>query len=111
MIEEEAAAAVSALALAQSTLMATFETRLQERDEAVQAKLQSQFDVLVSRQNHSHERMLLAVAASRVDLDRSTSAPAGVRVLNEPATTSNDINPSTTPAPREIPLQDIMTSP
>ena len=66
--EQAAAAAAEDLMRAQTTvLMASFETRLQERDVAVQAQLQSQLEALVNKQELAHERMLLAMSAQRCD--------------------------------------------
>ena len=58
--EQAAALAAEDLMLAQTTvLMTNSETRLQERDVAVQAQLQSQLEALVNKQEQAHERMLL----------------------------------------------------
>jgi hypothetical protein len=87
---------------------------------AVQAQLQSQLEALVNKQELAHERIIQAMSpqassaqrvcdASDADSQRSTAA----------ATSSVDVNPRlaapltefTTPAPRAIPIQDLMTSP
>ena len=43
--------------------MASFESRLQERDAAVQEQLRAQLDAVVIRQELAHERMLQALSA------------------------------------------------
>ena len=67
---QAAADAAEDLALAQTTvLMASFETRLQERDAAVQAQLQAQLAALVSQQELAHERVLQTLSAQSNAID------------------------------------------
>ena len=50
-----------------AVLMTTFESRLQEHSEAVQSKLHSQLEALVSKQQLAQERMLLTMFWSDPD--------------------------------------------
>jgi hypothetical protein len=118
--EQAAALAAEDLMRAQTTvLMTNFETRLQERDVAVQAQLQSQLEALVNKQEQAHERMLLAMSAQTSAIDAREQQPSDTQRSTAAATTSVDISPRlaapvldfTTPAPRAIPIHDIMTSP
>ena len=118
--EQAAADAAEDLALAQTTvLMASFESRLQERDAAVQEQLRAQLDAVVIRQELAHERMLQALSAQSSASDARVQQPSDSPRSAAAATSSVDVNPRlaapltefTTPAPREIPMQDLMTSP
>ena len=114
--EDAAAAAVEELSRAQSAvLMASFDARLQERDAAVQEQLRSQLEALVSKQELAHERMLLMLSSQR-----SVASDAGEQQPVAAAATPVDVNPRlvspvaddfTTPAAREVPMQELMTSP
>ena len=103
----------------QTVLMASFETRLQERDAAVQAQLRAQLDAVVIRQELAHERMLQTLSAQSNAIDARQQQPSDSPRSAAAATSSVDVNPRlaapltefTTPAPREIPIQDLMTSP
>ena len=118
--EQAAVDAAEELALAQQTvLMTSFEARLQERDAAVQAQLRAQLDAVVVRQELAHERMLLTLRTQSNAGDTRQQQPADDPRLATPAASTIDINPRlaapltefTTPAPKEIPIQDLMTSP
>ena len=115
--EKEAADAVSELASAQSTVMATFEARLLQRDEDVQAKLQEQLVAITARQELAYQRMLLTLSTHQAEMQQRADSPAALQgAVGVPAATV-DVNPLlavpvsndfTTPAPREIPIQDLM---
>ena len=119
--DKEAADAVSELASAQSSVMATFEARLQQRDEDVQGKLQEQLAAITMKQEQAYERMLLTLSAHTNTIDgRAMREQQPTLQPTAAASTPVDINPRlvspvaddfTTPAPREIPIQDLMTSP
>ena len=86
---------------------------------SVQAQLQSQLEALVNKQEQAHERMLLAMSAQTSAIDAREQQPSDSLRSTAAATTSVDVNPRlaapvsdfTTPAPRAIPIHDIMTSP
>ena len=96
-----------------AVLMTTFESRLQEHSETVQSKLHAQLEALVSKQQLAHERMLLTLSTQSNTIDASdvreqqpiVAAAANPRLV---APVADDF---TTPAPREVPLQERMTSP
>ena len=114
--EDAEAAAVEELSRAQSAvLMASFDARLQERDAAVQEQLRSQLEALVNKQELAHERMLLMLSTQR-----PVASDAGEQQQVAAAATPVDVNPRlvspveddfTTPAAREVPIQELMTSP
>ena len=89
--EQEAADAVSELASAQSTVMATFEARLQQRDEDVQAKLQEQFAAITARQEQAYQRMLLTLSTHQAETQRRADSPLQSPVGVSAATV--DVNP------------------
>ena len=118
--EQSAADAAEELMHAQTTvLMAGFEARLQERDAAVQAQLRAQLDAVVVQQELAHERMLQTLSAQSNSSDARAQQPSDGQRAAAPAASSVDVNPRlaapltefTTPAPREIPIEDLMTSP
>ena len=100
-------------------LMTSFESRLQEHSEAIESKLHSQLEALVSKQELAHERFILAMSAQRSDMsDASERRPAAAAAAA--AAPSVEVNPRlvapvaddfTTPAAGEVPLQELMTSP
>ena len=118
--EQAAVDAAEELALAQQTvLMTSFEARLQERDAAVQAQLRAQLEAVVVRQELAHERMLQMLSTQSNATDARQQLPADSPRSAAPAASTVDVNPRlaapltefTTPAPREIPIKDLMTSP
>ena len=92
--EQSAADAAEDLVLAQTTvLMASFETRLQERDAAVQAQLRAQLDAVVIQQELAHERMLQTLSAQSNSSDARLQQPSDSQRSAAPATSSVDVNP------------------
>ena len=92
-----------------------FETRLQERDDAVQEQLRSQLEQLVSKQELAHERMLLALSAqsnaidARGQREQQPLAAAAVAVDVNPRLVAPVTDDFTTPAAREVPVQEQLT--
>jgi hypothetical protein len=113
--EDAAAVAAEELSRAQSTvLMTSFEARLQERDDAIQGQLRSQLEALVSKQELAHERMLLALSTQSNAVDAREQQPlaaASIPVDVNPRLVSPVADDFTTPAAREVPVQELMTSP
>ena len=93
--------------------MTTFESCLQEHSEAVQNKLHSQLEALVSKQQLAHERMLLTLSSQSNATDAREvreQQPIAATAVN-PRLVASVADDFTTPAPREVPLQELMTSP
>jgi hypothetical protein len=111
---DAAATSPEDMARAQAALlMTTFESRLQEHSEAVQSKLHSQLEALVSKQQLAHERMLLTLSthSNTIDArDAREQQPMLAAAVN-PRLVAPVADDFTTPAPREVPLQELMTSP
>ena len=91
--------------------------RLQERDDAVQEQLRSQLEELVNKQELAHERMLLTLSAqsnaidAREQREQQPLAAAAVAADVNPRLVAPVTDDFTTPAAREVPVQELMTSP
>ena len=88
-------------------MMTTFESRLQEHSEAAQSKLHSQLEALVSKQELAHERMLLTLSTQSNAIEQQPIVAAAVN----PRLVAPVADDFTAPAPREVPLHELMTSP
>ena len=64
------------LALAQDTVMATFEARLLAHNAEIEARLRAQYDKMLATQSDAHSRVLLAMKAQRIDFDKAVNTPA-----------------------------------
>ena len=107
------------LALAQDTVMATFEARLLAHNAEIEARLRAQYDKMLATQSDAHSRVLLAMEAQRIDFDKAVNTPAVALAPTASASTAqvntrlSDPNAAAyvTPAPRDVPMQEIMSSP
>jgi len=107
------------LALAQTTVMATFEARLSAHNVEIETRLRTQYDKMLATQSDAHSRVLLAMKAQRIDFDKAVNTPAVALAPTASAATAqvntrlSDPNAAAyvTPAPRDVPMQEIMSSP